>query len=384
MKTRKFSLIRWVLFLGVIHFLGAPLSFAVSASLATSQTLPPSSLEASWRMSLAGVNAQDSQSSSKFVGLGLEAQSKYHLLPSLYFAFDPFIRFENGSYQTIDGERKNESGIYLDEAAVHWNFLRGSDLAAGALYQRTTHSEILMGRQAFPGIRGDLQLFKLNGFQTVISAEQAIPTSSSLSTNTTGVESTPRFLSASLALNYEAGMYFWKTRVGAFSFDNLPSAVAHDSGLLGNTVLSITESETKFVYEYQGLEALSSLRFPVMRGWDLYAEGSYLQNSKTKSELGRAYAAAVGSEFFFIGRKSLDMKLTSFRIEPDAAVAYFNSVKFYNTNRVGYSFESFLNFKQYKFSIGARYTEAEVIFINPVQSREKSLMLILETSYANI
>lgn len=378
MKKLKFTPLRFVLLVGALHLLGASLSFA--AALTTTK----SPLEASWRMALSGVDAQDSQSSSKYVGFGLEARSQYHLLPDLYFAFDPLLRFENGSYQSIDGKRENQSGIYIKEAAAHWNFFSGSDLSAGALNQTKTHSELLVGDQAFPAVRADVQLFKVGSFQTLVTAEQAIPTSSSLATNTTGVESTPRFLSASLALNYETAMYHWKTRVGTFAYDNLPSTVATESGFRGNTVVSLTESESKFVYDYQGVEALTSFRLPVMRGWDFFTEASYLQNSKAKSDLSRAYAAAVGSEFFFIGRKSVDMKLTTFRIEPDAAVAFFNSIKFYNTNRVGYRFESFLNFNKYKFNIGARYTEAEVIFLSPTQSREKSLMLILETSYANI
>lgn len=372
MKTRKLSLLRFVLLLGVIHTLCASLSFAAG------------NLEASWRMALAGVDSEDSQSASKYVGFGLEAKSKYYLLPNLYFGLDPLIRFENGAYQSIDGDRKNESGVYLKEAAAHWRFMEGSSLAAGALNQSAIHSELLIGDQAFPGVRGEVQIFKLGNFQTVFDAEQAIPTSTSLSENTTGVESTPRFLSASLGFNYESHLYYWKTRVGAFSYDNLPSTVAFESGLRGNTVSSVTESESAFVYQYQGIEALSSLRFPVMRGWDFTAETSYLKNNKAKSELSQAYAASIGSEFFFIGRKSLDMKLTSFRIEPDAAVAYFNTPYFYSTNRVGYSIESFLNFKKYNFNVGARYTEAEVIFLSPVQSREKSLMFILETGYANI
>jgi hypothetical protein len=372
MKMLKLSPLHFVLFLGVLHLLGASLSFAASP------------LEASWRMALSGVDSQDAQSSNKYVGFGLEAKSKYSLTPDLYFALDPLIRMENGSYQTIDGQRKTESGLYLKEAAAYWLFLPGSDFSAGALNQSKIHSELLVGDQAFPGVRVNLQVFRAGDFQTLLTAEQAIPTSTSLATNTTGVESTPRFLSASLALNYETSVGYWKTRAGAFSYDNLPSTVATESGLRGNTVLSVTEAESKFVYEYQGVEALTSLRAPMMRGWDLTTEASYLQNTRAKAELSRAYAASVGSEFFFIGRKSLDMKVTSFRIEPDAAVAFFNSNKFYNTNRVGYSYESFMNFKKYNFRLGARYTEAEVIFLNPTQSREKSLMLILETAYANI
>jgi hypothetical protein len=284
----------------------------------------------------------------------------------------------------IDGERKNESGLYLKEAGIHWLVLKGTALSAGALNQATNHSEILVGAQAFPAVRGEMEIFSLGNFKTVFTVEQAIPTSSSLSTNTAGVEATPRFLSASLAFNYETPKYFSKTRFGAFSYDNLPSAVAYQSALRGNTVKSLTESESLFVYQYEGFEALTILRFPVMRGWDLTSSASYLQNTKALSELSHAYAFSAGSEFFLVGRKSLEVTLTGFRIEPDAAVAYFNTGKYFNTNRIGYQVETSLNFSKYNFKIGLGFTEAEVLYLNPAQSREKSLMLMLETFYANI
>jgi hypothetical protein len=370
---KKLEVSPWliVLVLVVIHLCGASLSFAASG-------------DTSWKMGLAGVNSQDNQSSNKFVGFAIDAKMKYWLHPELFLNLDPNVRFENGSFHSLDGERQNESGLYLKEAGVHWLFMNGATLSAGALNQSTNHSELLIGNQAFPAVRAETELFSLGSLKTSLDVEQAIPTSSSLSTNTTGVEATPRFLSASMAFNYEHYRSFWKTRFGAFSYDNLPTSVAYQSALRGNTVLSLTETESLFVYQYQGVEAMTSLRFPVMRGWDLTGSAAYLQNNKANSDLNRAYAISAGSEFFFVGRKSIDVIVTGFRVEPDAAVAYFNTGKYFNTNRVGYNVESFVNFNKYNFKIGLGYTEAEVIYLNPVQSREKSLMLMLETLYANI
>ncbi|HEY8269433.1 MAG TPA: hypothetical protein VIG33_00980 [Pseudobdellovibrionaceae bacterium] len=371
MKNLKISPWRFIFLLGALHLCCASLSFAVGA-------------DTSWKMGLSTVSAQDTQSASKFVGFALDAKMKYWLHPELFANLDPNITFENGSFQSVDGERKNQSGLYLKEAGVHWLFMRGSTLSGGALNQATVHTDLLTGDQAFPALRGELELFNVGNLTTSLDLEQAIPTSNSLSTNTTSVESTPRFLSASLTLNYESTPYFWKTRVGAFSYDNLPSAVAYQSGLRGNTIVSLTESESSFVYQYQGLEAMTSLRFPLMRGWDFTTSASYLQNDKAVSTLNRAYSLSAGSEFFFVGRKSVDINLTSFRIEPDAAVAYFNSGKYFNTNRIGYNVESFIKFNKYNFKIGLGYTEAEVIYLHPIQSREKLFMLMLETFYANI
>jgi hypothetical protein len=373
MKALLRKPLKTIFIVGVIHLLSASLSWASNTySLA-------------WKAGLAGNNAQDDQSSSKYVSFGLDAQMNYWLAPTVFFDVNPLIKFENGSFQSIDGERKNESGIYMREAGANWMFANSSTLAAGALDQTTSHSALLVGDQAFPAVRARWQVLGINSFYTGIEAAQAVPTSTSLSTNTTGVEPTPGFSSASLNFNYQPSpQYYWKNRVGAFRFDNLPTAVAYESSLRGNTTTALTQSEALFTYKYQGFEATSELRFPVMRGWDFYGSASYLKNSQVESNLGEAYAAKAGSEFFFVGRKSLDLSLTGFRIAPDAAVAYFNSNQFFNTNRVGYSIESYVNFKKYNFRLGLGYTEAELIYLNPVQSREKNLMLKLETFYANI
>lgn len=373
MKKLKLTPPVVLLLLGVIHLLCASLTFAAGNT------------QSSWKVGLAGSNAQDPQTTSQFVGFTLDTKTKYWAHPSLFLNLDAAIKLESGSFQSIDGERKNESGFALKEAGAHWMLFDVLTLSGGALNQGTNHSELLMNERAFPGVRADLKVIEIGNFTTRIDAEQSTPTSVSMSTNTTGVESMPRFLSGSIALDYQTSSgYFWKNRFGAFSFDNLPSAVAYESSLLGNTVQSISESESRFLYKYQGLEAISSIRFPVMRGWDFTAKGNYLQNSKAPTTLNTAYAASAGSEFYFVGRKSLELNVTSFRIEPDAAVSYFNPLKYFNTNRVGYSVESYLNFKRYGFRVGAAYTEAEVIYLSPIQTREKSVMILLETFYANI
>ncbi|WP_413291027.1 hypothetical protein [Bdellovibrio sp. HCB337] len=371
MKKLKLTPALFILILGVIHLLGASLSLAAE-------------IQSTWRAGLGGANMQDAQSTSQFTAFLLETKTKYLAHPSLFLNLDALVKLESGSFQSIDGERKNESGFVLKEAGAHWRLINPLLLSGGALNQGTIHTELLISERAFPAVRANLKLLEVGNFQTLIDIEQATPTSVSMSTNTTGVESVPRLLSASLSLNYETPRYFWKNRIGAFAYDNLPSAVAYESSLHGNTVNSISENESRFVHNYQGLEALSSLRFPVMRGWDFTGRANYLQNEKAPTTLNRAYSATAGSEFFFVGRKSLELEVTSFRIEPDAVVAYFSPAKFFHANRAGFNVESALNFKRNGFRVGASYSEAEVIYLSPVQSREKSLMIFLETFYANI
>lgn len=371
MKIRKLSMFSFILFLGVLHLLCASLSFAAP-------------IESLWNMGLTGVSSQDTDTASQFVGFGLNSKTKYSLNSDLVLNFEALLKFENGHFQSLDGQRKNESGLTLREAGAHAFTTSPLSFSAGALNTSTNHSALLMGGAAFPALRAQLKIFELHDTQSRLDLQQAIPTSSSLSSDSEDAQALPQFLSASLSLNHQSSAYYWKNRLGVFRFDHLPRAVAKLSEARGNTVLPVTEQESTFAYEYAGMDAESSLRVPVMRGWDFLAGGAYLQNTKAPKNSNRAYSMTAGSEFYFVGQKSLEIALTGFRIESDAAVAAFNSAKYFFTNRQGYSFESYLNFRKSQFRVGFSYSEADLIYLNPFQNREKSLMLLLETFYAKI
>jgi len=373
MKKRNLTVGTFLLFLGVLHLLCASLSWAAGPTL-----------ESAWKFGLSGNNAQSPQSSSQFVSFGLDSKTKYWMEQSLFLNFEALLKFENGSYQSVDGARKNESGIYLKEAGAHWLPADSLLLSAGALNQVDLHNDLLFGAQAFPALRARWRWLRWGLSSASLDLEQATPTSSSLSTGTTEAEPTPGFSSASLAFQYETGAYYWKTRAGLYRFTHLPASVAYQSGLRGNTVTALAPNEAAFAYEQEGVDAQTSLRFRMARGWDFLGGAAYLQNTKAPAGSRQAYSLNLGSEFFLVGQKSLELSWSGFRIESDAAVAAFSSSKFFYTNRQGYNVESYLNFRKHKFRVGLAYTDAEVIYLNPVQNREKSLMFLLETFYANI
>src|SRR5690606_10942458 len=104
--------------------------------------------------------------------------------------------------------------------------------SAGALNQKYMHASLLMDELAFPAARGEVILTR----GTILSAlalETAIPTSTSLSTNTRELEPTPSLNTASLKVNLQgARNLYLKLSGGYFIYNNLPSAVAQESRLL--------------------------------------------------------------------------------------------------------------------------------------------------------
>ena len=109
----------------------------------------------------------------------------------------------------------------------------------------------------------------------------------------------------------------------------------------------------------------------------------YLQNIKAEAGYNTAAFYSLGGRFHINQNADLILAGGYFEIAPEAAVSYFNANTL-QTNRVGYSAEAAVAFNKDGFILGLRYTDAELMYTNAVQSREKSLFLKPETFYAGI
>ncbi|AHZ84908.1 hypothetical protein [Bdellovibrio bacteriovorus] len=352
-------------------------------SAAMPETKESSRFDAEWRLRLAGSDVHDERSQSKVVDIRTDIKAKYLLSRSLQLDIQPSLRLQSGQTQSVDGADRAENKIILNQAAAHYLPFSALRLSAGALNQRHMHTNLLVDGIAFPAARLEA-LMKAGLTKTSLSVESAIPTSTSLSTNTKELEKTPSLNTAALKFQMQAAQnLFWKSSVGYFMYNNLPSAVAQQSNLLGNEVEKLSEAQYAFMYKYEGIEAATEFEFPVFSLFDFRAGGEYLQNTKAPSDQNTATRYFAAGEFHFGKNTDLVIEGSYFSIAPEAAVAYFNAGGF-ETNRVGYSAESYLSFKKEGFNIGVKYTDSEVMFNRDPQSREKTLMIKLETFYANI
>lgn len=352
-------------------------------STALPEAKKESKFSAEWRLRLSGSDMHDEQSQSKVVDIRAEIKAKYLLSSSLQLDIQPTLRLQSGQTQSVDGADKPENKITLNQAAAHYLPFQGFRLSAGALNQRHMHTQLLMDNLAFPAARME-GLLKYGNFKTSLAVESAIPTSTSLSTNTKELEPTPSLNSAALKLNWQASKnLYWKTTAGYFVFNNLPSAVAQQSRLLGNEVDKISDAQYVFMNKYEGIQASTEFEFPVLSALDINIGGEYLINQKATSDNNQAYRFFANSEIHLTKNMGLIIGGSYFSVAPEAAVAYFNATGF-ETNRVGYAAESALSFNKEGFLVGLKYVDAEVMFANTVQSREKTLFIKLETFYADL
>lgn len=351
-------------------------------TLQTKNKIKEDKLTTEWRLRFAGVGSNDEQSQSKYIDFKLDLRSKYTLHHNLVLDIQPSLRLISGQSQTIDGADKLENKILLSQAAAHFtpfNFLR---MSAGALNQRYIHNSLLVDDLAFPAAR-TLGQIKTDNIETGLAIETAIPTSTSLSTNTKELEPTPSLNSAEFVFKWSNKDSFLKSNLGYFIFNNLPSSVAQQSMLLGNTVSNFSDAKYSFVNKYEGFEASTEIQFQCNKYFDLISQLEYLKNTQVLDQDSSGYKVMLGTNLHLISNIDWAMKGSYFSIAPDAAVAFFNS-RNYETNRIGYSAESTLAFKKENFKVGIQFSETEVMFNNPVQTKQKSLMIKMETFYANI
>ncbi|HEX7675707.1 MAG TPA: hypothetical protein VF412_16140 [Bdellovibrio sp.] len=354
-----------------------------TATSAISAKKEKSKFTADWRLRLAGTDFHDDQSQSKYVDFRLDVRSKYLLTESLTLDLQPSIRMVSGQNQTIDGADKMENKILLNQAAAHYTPVEWFRLSAGALNERAIHTSLLIDELAFPAAR-TTALIKSGIFEMGFYLETAIPTSTSLSTNTKDLEPTPSLNTAALIWKFQSNKEtFWKTGVSYFMYNNLPSAVAQQSLLLGNTVQNVSDAQYNFVYQFQGEEFGTEIQVPVFKYVDFVGQAQYIHNDKAPSEDATGYLALAGAKIHMTHNMDWTLKGMYFSIAPEAAVAYFNARGF-ETNRVGYGAETLFSFKKEGFNVGLQYKDAEVMYENPVQSREKQFILKLETFYADI
>ncbi len=339
--------------------------------------------KAEWRLRLAGSDIKDESEQSKTVDIRADIKAKYYLLPSLLLDIQPSIGMQTGQKQTADGAQDSESRLFLNQAAAHYLPTKYIKLSAGALNQRYSHSKVLVDNIAFPGARAEA-FDDSSSFKYGISAESTIPTSTSMSTNTKDLEKTPALHSAQLKFAYQPSRKnYLKNSIGYFVFQNLPSTVAHQSRLLGNDILQISEAQYAFIYKFAGYEASSEFNIAVTSYLEFNGNLEYLKNTQAPEGLNQAYNIGINATIKTGRTNELSIGGSFFRIEPEAAVSYFNASGF-ETNRIGYSADSFLSFRKEGFKLGLRYIDSQVIYTREPQSREKTLLLMLETFYANI
>jgi hypothetical protein len=334
-----------------------------------------------WKIGLGAQREQDAfsnQSLQTQFSVGLKAD--YELTNFMYLLVEPRGLFLNGNVQSPSATSPKSSQFEVVEASANLHNEKALELSLGALNQQKTSSSLLLGDLAFPAARTLGRYEFLPGNSFTLFAQYAVPTSATLSTNSKDFERTPSLTTAGWLSEGRMGSFVASTSGQYFEYKDIPSSVAGDSALLGNTTTSSSTSSTNdFVYLYRGydVQLVSSLEFNPQLS--IGVKGQWIRNLGAPSNLSDGYSAKVLSTY-----KTSTLGITPFyeyfRIAPDATIAYYNS-SLYQTNRIGSMGGLSLQYKKL-FTVSASGGIRDALFESAVQTRENFYTLKLETLYA--
>lgn len=319
------------------------------------------------------------------MGLKAELEAKRRLLPRLLFVARAGANYESGYAQSRFGEFSGNNALVLDETYLSLRILDMTStrltLAAGALNQRELETSMLVSDQAFPGARETLTLGSKEFFFK-IWAQQTVPTSKSLSTRAVDAEVTPSFLTETAEIGVEP-LDGLRGRIFAthYAFHNLPSAVAVDSIVYGNTTDETGPLTEKFKYRFDGFLAGGSAEIDLGRSFSMGVEGYTIQNTAAPESYRNGQRIDTFMRIGLPGDIDITPSAGVFFAESDVSPAFYNDSRIGHNNRQGWlaSFETF--FKKERFKLRADYTDSDVINPSKDQSRQQIIRFRFETLY---
>jgi hypothetical protein len=172
-----------------------------------------------------------------------------------------------------------------------------------------------------------------------------------------------------------------RAAVTHFTYNNLPSAIAQESIIYGNTVDEQGPNTSRFKYRFDGLFVHGGLDVDITPRFGWWVAGSAIQNAAAPEGYRNAQHIKSGFKIGLPGEVDVIPSFGTYFIEDDAVPGFYNSSGIGHTNRQGYAGAIETFFQRQKFKIRAEYNDADVINFNLNQSRQQSLMIGFETFY---
>ena len=323
---------------------------------------------------------------AQFFGLTLRGDFKAQLMESLNARIKGGVDLTTGYAQSRFGDNVGSSGVYLQEAILNWRMVNSSLLRAyvdgGAVDQGVFRAPLFISEQAFPGVRETLVFGSSKEFKLRVWAQQTIPTSRTLSTRTVDAEVTPTFLSETVDLTIEPNDSLkMQAAVTHFAFNSLPSAVALESVIYGNSTDEIGPNTSRFRYRFDGVMARGDIDVSLGSSIKWTLEGYVIQNTAAPEGFRNAQHILTGFDVRVPGEINLRPTVSTFFIEDDAVPGFYNSSIAGHNNRSGFSAGLEAFFQKQRFKLKADYIDADVINFNINQSRQQTLKIGFETFY---
>lgn len=333
----------------------------------------------SWNARLFGRGVSDETEQSRTTGLALLGHGRRRFNDYLDIGAGAWLHLQSGSTHSLYDTNRVENGVMLDEAYANFHILpEFITLTGGALNQRFLKNPLLVDEVSFPAVHERFRI-QSGALSASLVLQQAIPTSTSLSTRTVEKEPLPYFLTETLFLDYKfSSESRLGLRLGHFAFSDLPAQVAYDSFAQGNIVDASVPETSRFQSGFNGFNFGSDFKTDISGRTQASIGIDLIRNLEAQSRYSDAALAYTQVDWRLNSRWSFTPTLLYFRNERQTSPAYYNSADYGHNNRHGFSYELKLTSAAQGLSIKGRYTDAALIETDPLQANSKIFMVYLE------
>ncbi len=317
------------------------------------------------------------QDKSQLIQLAIMPKIKINLLKNLSFKGLGLIGLSTGRVQTrFDNPQFNS--MNLNELVLSYSPFENLDLEFGALNQNDLNTPMLILDRAFPGVQLKNRYEIGSNLNVQLKAQYSIPNSVSFEVDRTQNEALPSFLTQGLDFKWTPIEWFsMKGDVHHFTYNDLPSVVAFQSGRLGNEVSGVQSSESLFLYGFDGFSQSYQMDFLINKVFVPKFSVQVVDNNEAPSSRNRSQWTGLGFDWFF-KNIIISPSVAYFFAESDSVPALYSDVRLGRNNREGLSYKLKLNFKNSGFSLSANYIQANLIEPDPVQNDLKTFEFLLE------
>ncbi len=310
------------------------------------------------------------------VSTSLNLELNWKMAEWAFIEAAPRFKFTSGHVQSssaTNGRSNKLDLLYADFVFSDQNFF---GLSAGALNTSKVHSSLLTDT-SMPGLQVLLSSGEKNMFSVAAFGLTGIPGSSTATNVSDEVDKTPSFGSAGLRGRFKTESVEAKVQMATFQYQNLPSSVANDSVILGNSGIGPNNSPVQvFRYQYHGYEVATELAWKLTPRLEFKNKLAGVRNQGAPDEFNSGLLLDSSLEVGVDSVWTVIPSFTYFNVEPDAVVANFNDARV-NTNRIGYLGGLAVQYKKL-FKLGGVAGDRTMVFEDGIKGREKYFGLTLE------
>lgn len=314
---------------------------------------------------------------------GASTRFQYKFIESLQMNAEVAALFSSERYQAQLETDEFANGIYAKRFDVVFKPVRFFQIGAGGVNQKEfLDRPLLLSNRAFPGAYAQANIE--NGRNGVwVRVGEYIPTSRSFDSDRQEKESLPTLTTLEAKALWVPNRYFQiAPSFTHFTYENLPSVVAYEGNLRGNTVSGQTRPNSVFEYDYRGYVGGVDLKLNPSRNLNFTLSTQLIENLEAPETLNSGQVASISSELHY-SKMIFKPILGAFYNEADSSPGAYNKGELGHNNREGRFFGFDVDFIKYNFRLRTRYVKADTINENSAANQfdQTYLAVVLETLY---